>query len=932
MAHESSLTVHRLRCEYRQNPIGIDVTTPRLSWQLASAQRGAVQTSYEIQVANNPTIWTAGDGLLWDSGRVGTDASIQIPYDGPVLRSMQRVYWRVRAWDSEGIVSPWSEVAFWEMGLLAQGDWLAKWIEPDWAEDPETARPCPYLRAEFTVQGSIKQARAYITSHGLYEMSLNGAVVSEDIFTLGWTAYEKRLQYQVYDVTALLQTGDNAIGVILGDGWWRGKIGVAAVPNAYGTTLALLVQLRIQFEDGTEQWFTTDESWKANTGPILASDLKDGEVYDARLEMPGWNRTGYDTSSWKGVRVAEFGYGNLVASNSVPVRRKERISPVAILRTPNGETVVDMGQNLAGRVQMKVRGTSGTTIAMQHGEVLDKLGNFTMSNLAMPKGMGSPIDTLQKVTYICKGDGEEVYEPRFTFHGFRYVRVVGFPSEPTPENFTSIAIYSDMEPTSQFVCSDPLINQLNSNMLWSQKSNFLDIPTDCPQRERAGWTGDAQIYARTGSTLMDTAAFFTKWLQDLATEQHDDGMVTNLVPDAFKKAGGFLRRLEGSAGWGDAAVIVPWTMYQCFGDTRVLEAQYASMKAWVDYEAANAENTHWVRKLQPSYWFSSKRRERMRYVWDTRYHWGEWLEPGSKLIMQFLGIFRRLIFGAPEVATAYFAYSAGLLAHVAGMLGKADDSARYRELSERAKAAYTAEFSRRGNRLAPDRQATYVRALALELIPEEKRPAAAQRLAELVRQNGNHLSTGFLSTVFLLHILTRYGYLDVAYDLLNQKTVPSWLYPITKGATSIWETWDGIREDGSVQASHNHYSYGAVGSWLYQVVAGIDLDPDLPGYKRIIIHPRPGGGLSTVRAAHDSIHGRIISGWRLEGDQMHMEVEIPANTSAIIHLPGARVEQAQEGGVLLTQATGISNVRQLGTEVICEAGGGQYVFEFTRVP
>ena len=917
----------RLRCEYRENPLGIDVRVPRLSWQMAPMDaRGLLQTAYQIEVAASPEGLDTGHGMLWDSGRVVSGDSLHRPYGGPALRTGQRCYWHVRTWDNAGYGSLWSEPAWWEMGLLDASDWEAKWIEPDWDEDPKVSRPCPYLRTAFSLKGRVKSARAYVTAHGLYELTLNDCPPGDDVFTPGFTAYEKRLQYQTYDVTALLQEGENVVGGILGDGWWRGKVGAASVRNTYGTRLALLMQLNIVYEDGSVDRVTTGEGWKATTGPILASDLKDGEIYDPRREMPGWDAPGYDDGEWRGVRVAPYGYENLVAAGGVPVRRHEELRPGKIIRTPAGETVVDMGQNFAGRVRLHVRGPAGTTVTMQHGEALDKAGNFTMKNLEMPAPLGEKL--LQKDTYILKGDGEECYEPRFTFHGFRYVKVKGYPGEPGTGDFTGVAIYSDMAPAGIFTCSDPAINQLQHNIAWSQKSNFLDIPTDCPQRERAGWTGDAQIFARTGSFIMDTSAFFTKWLKDLAAEQHPDGLVTNLVPDAFKGAGGFFARLEGSAGWGDAAVIVPWTMYQCFGDTRILEQQYASMKAWVDYESANAANVHWARKLEPSYWLSKARRERQRFVWDTKYHWGEWLEPGTWTVSLVLDTVRRMIFSEPAVATAYLAYSSGLLAKIAYLLGKDVDAGEYAALHEKVKAAYRAEFVKASGRIVPDRQASYVRALAFDLLPETQRQRTADRLAELVRKNGNHIGTGFLSTTFLCHVLSRYGHLDVAYDLLNQKTVPSWLYAVTKGATSIWESWDGIKEDGTPSMSLNHYSYGAVGSWLYQVVAGIEIDPESPGYKHFFIQPQPGGGLTQAQASYESVYGKIVSSWERSGMRMCVEITVPSNTQATVQLPGASPAKVAESGVLLAEAPGIFGVTQTDNATICNVGSGQYIFDY----
>jgi alpha-L-rhamnosidase len=919
------LGVTRLRCEYRCNPIGIDVRWPRLSWQIQSDGRGIMQAAFQVQAADSCGDLEAEHNLLWDTGKVLSDQSVHVPFAGPTLRSMQRCYWRVRAWDNGDRVTGWSTPAFWELGLLDASDWRGRWIEPGFDIDPKVSQPCPHLRTRFTLCGGIRTARVYITAHGLYELTINGQPVTEDIFTPGYTAYHKRLQYQVYDVAGLLQNGSNVASVILGDGWWRGKIGASSVRNTYGERVGLLMQLRVVYEDGSEQWVISDENWRGATGPILASDLKDGELYNAGLEMPGWDKPGFDDGAWRGVKVANYGYANLVASNSVPVRRQEEFRPVRVIQTPAGETVVDMGQNFAGRVRLKVTGKAGTTITMQHGETLDKDGNFTMKNLELAGPGGGPL--FQRVKYTLKGNGVEVYEPRFTFHGFRYVKVEGFPGELTPDNLTGVAIYSDMLPTGAFTCSDPLVDRLQHNITWSQKSNFLDIPTDCPQRERAGWTGDAQIFVRTGSFNMDTAAFFTRWLKDLAAEQRGDGMVTNLVPNAFTKAS-IVSKLEGSAGWGDAAVIVPWTLYLCYGDRRILEEQYPSAKAWVDYMRGRAATSHWARRLEPSYWLNKKRRARQRYIWDTNYQWGEWLEPDTSELAMSAGVIKRVIFGEPAVATMYLSYSSGLLSQMARLLGKSADAAIYAELHDRARDAWVAEFVRPNGRIKPDRQASYVRALAFDLLPEDLRPAASQRLVELIRANGNHLGTGFLSTVYLCHVLTRFGHLDVAYDLLNQKTVPSWLYPITKGATTIWETWDGVKPDGSVSLSLNHYSLGAIGSWLYQGVAGLELDPECPGYRRFLVQPHPGGGLTRAQATYESAYGTIIAGWEDANGCRTVAVTVPANTTATVRLPNAKPPNITESGWPLSRAAGVTNVRGANGDILLEIGSGEYYFEY----
>ena len=922
------LLVQDLRCEYQDNPLGIDVVQPRLSWKLASAQRGVAQSAYQIRV-------TETSEALWETGKVLSHQSIHVPYGGSILRSGERCTWRVRVWDGNDQPSAWSEPAWWEMGLLHPSDWQAHWIEPGWQEDPNAERPCPYLRTTFSVDGPVSSARAYITSLGFYELFLNGQRVGDASFTPGYTSYHRRLQYQTYDITTLLQEDENAIGVILGDGWYRGKLGAFSQRNTYGERLALLVQLHLRYADGHEQLVLSDEGWQATTGPLLSSDVQAGEVYDARLEMPGWNTPSFDASKWQAVSAVSYRKDHLVATNGPLVRPHEEITPIALLRTPNGETVVDMGQNFAGVVRFSVQGPAGTTVRLQHGETLDEHSNFTTAHLQVPQRW-------QEVRYTLKGEAEEVYTPHFTFHGFRYVMVEGFPDIPRVEQFTGLALYSDLPETGTFACSDPLINRLQQNILWSQKSNVLEIPTDCPTRERTGWTGDVQVFARAGSFLMQTAGFLSKWLQDLAAEQTADGQVANLVPSPQRARPGKAVRVPwitrtvpypgksfpGSAGWGDAAVIVPWTLYQCYGDQRVLEQQYASMKAWVEYMRKQAKKQPWIRRINPLSGSNQEKRSRQPYLWDTGFQFGEWLEPDESLFgpKMILGILKRMLFSATLVATAYFANSTHLLAEIARVLGKDDDAREYEALHRRIKEAYRAVFIHQDGRIRPGKQASYVRALAFDLVPPALQRAAVDHLVRLIKENDDHLGTGFLSTPFLCHVLSENGQLEVAYALLKQDTIPSWLYEVKKGATTIWEVWDGIGGDGTPKGSLNHYAKGAVGSWLYQVVAGIELGT--PGYKHIRFRPRPGGGLTAASARYHSLYGEIASSWQMRDGTFTLTITVPANTTATVFLPGAEARQVTEGGQTVETAEGVIQVSQEQEATVIEAGSGTYAFAY----
>lgn len=892
---ESGLRVVGLRTEYQQNPLSLDARRPRLSWQLQTTRRGVMQAAYQLRVARTERELRAASGFLFDSGRVNSDESVHRAYDGPPLRSGQRYYWQVRVWDASGRASEWSDVAFWETGLLEAADWKAAWIEPDWPEDPKQSTPAPMLRREFNVNGEIESARAYVTSHGLYELWLNGERVGDQVFTPGWTSYNRRLQYQTYDVTRLLRNGSNAIGALLGNGWYRGNLAWAGKRNIYGDRLALLAQLRITYRDGREEIIGTDRNWKAATGPLLMSEIYHGETYDARLEKPGWTSAGFADSQWSGVRVAEHRKDILVAPAGPPVRRIQELRPVKIFKTPAGDTVVDLGQNLVGWVRVKVQGAAGTTITLRHAEVLDKAGNFYTENLRAAKATAQ---------YTLKGGGIETFEPHFTFFGFRYVAVSGWPGELTPDSLTGVVVHSDMTPTGEFETSSALINQLQHNIEWGQKGNFLDVPTDCPQRdERLGWTGDAQVFSRTAAFNMDVAGFFTKWLRDLAADQYPNGSVPHVIPDVLGSAEG--QQAGGSAAWADASVIIPWNMYLSYGDKRILEEQYPSMKRWVEYMRQRAGDD---------------------YIWDGDNHFGDWLAfattrsdyPGATT-------------GKDLIATAFFAYSTDLLQRTAQILGKQDEAAHYREQLSRIKDAFRREFVTETGRVGEDTQTAYALALQFDLLPEALRPVAAKRLAREIGQR-KHLTTGFVGTPYLCHVLTRYGYLDEAYLLLNREQYPSWLYPVKQGATTIWERWDGQKPDGSFQDkgmnSFNHYAYGAIGEWMYRVMAGIEIDPAAPGYKHILIQPQPGGGFTRVRASHKTMYGKLSSAWTLNDSSFELRVEVPANTRATVRLPKAQLAAVTESGQPLRAGNGITDVHQDGSVTVVEIGSGEYRFNY----
>ncbi|MBN1184476.1 MAG: glycoside hydrolase family 78 protein [Bacteroidales bacterium] len=892
-----SLLVHNLRTEYKKNPLGLGSIRPRLCWEIISSERNVIQTAYQI-------IAKTDEKIIWNSNKVDSDQSVRIEYNGQALQSGQRVYWKVKVWDNQGNESDWSDTAYWEMGLMQSNDWKAFWIEPNIKEDISISTPCPFLRKEFTADNKIQRAQLYVTAHGLYQVNINGQKVSDELFTPGWTSYKQRLQYQAFDVTEHIRKGKNAIGVIIGDGWYRGYLVWQGEKNLYGDKTALLLQLKLTYEDGSEELICSDKSWKSSTGPILQSDIYNGEIYDALLEKPGWDSPDFNDQQWNGVNVKDISKTNLVSPDGPPVRITETIKPIKKIITPKGEVVFDLGQNIVGWVKFSLKGDKGDKITLHHAEVLDQKGNFYTENLRAAKA---------EDTYLFKGEGKETYEPHFTFHGFRYIRVSEYPGEVTINDIEGRVVHSDMTPIGNFECSDPLVNRLQKNIQWGLRGNFLDIPTDCPQRdERLGWTGDAQVFASTACFNMDADSFYAKWMKDFIVDQREDGSVPWVVPMAIKDGGGTgWSDGYGATGWADAAVVIPWVVYQAYDDKRILETQYGSMKLWVEYMRKHAGDRH---------------------IFDCGFHFGDWLSFAE---------YYSYYYNAPDygyagahtekdlIATAYYYYSTSLLQKTATILGKEQDAKDYEQLLPKIKSAFQKEFITQTGRLISNTQTAYSLTLSFGLIPDEFKEIAAKRLADDVKHFG-HLTTGFLGTPLLCDALTENGYPDLAFMLLFNKRYPSWLYPVTKGATTIWERWDCIKPDGSFQTagmnSFNHYAYGAVGNWLYTKVAGLSIDENNPGYKKIIIKPHLTDHLTYAKAEYDSVYGHIKSHWIKEGSQLSLHVVIPPNTSAIVYIPVNDVEKISENGFKLDKH---SDIQIIGTEkdrVIIDIGSGEYNF------
>lgn len=848
------LVVKNLKCEYLVNPIGIDKINPRLSWQIISDKKNVKQQQFQIQVATDKEF----NNIVWNM-HTFSEKSIHIMYKGAPLESKKRYFYRVRVWSNKEEESEWSDINFWEMGLLNASDWTADWISvKEQKINNEFNSRAPFsCSRNFNINKKVIKAMIYVTSLGLYELQLNEKRIGKDYLTPGWTDYNYRIQYQTYDVSDLIHEDNNKLQATVGEGWYSGYLGWTKRKDTYGSKNALILQMHIYYEDGSSEVICSDESWKEENCNILMSDIYNGEIYDAR---------GSEQISVNNVVILNYPKTHLTAQENEPIRIQDKIKPLSIFKTPNGELVLDMGQNMSGFVRFKVKGDRGQKITLVHGEVLDKDGNFYRDNIR---------DAAQMVTYICSGEAEEIYQPHFTFQGFRYVKLDGFKDDVKSTDFTGIVLHSDMQSIGCFETSDKKINQLQHNILWGQKGNFLDVPTDCPQRdERLGWTGDAQIFAGTACFNMNTALFFSKWLKDLSYNQMADGAVPFVVPDILK--GTFANGIGyTTAAWGDAAIICPWTIYRCYGDENILKQQYESMKKWINYIRCQGEN---------------------EYLWNTGLQLADWLaldnEEGS-------------FFGATDgylVSTAYYAYSTGIFAKIAKILGEFDDYKLYSQLYNSIKEAYINKFFDKDGTLSSETQTAQVISLYFDLVPEQYKEKVAKKLVQLIEKKGIHLDTGFVGTPYLCHVLSENGHRDIAYKLLFKTDYPSWLYQVERGATTMWEHWDSIKVDGSFwdigMNSFNHYSYGSIGAWMYQNIGGIDIIE--AGYKKVKIAPKLSELLSYTETSLETMYGKIAVRWEVIDKEIDLKVEIPHNTTAAITLPNVKCIEKVKKNIINT--------------------------------
>ena len=873
----AALRIEQLRCEYLDNPLGIDTPQPRLSWIITSTERGVKQTAYQILVAGSETGLETYQGELWDSGKVASDDTVQIRYTGQPLASRQQAFWKIRVWDQAGAVSE-SQPARWEMGLLASADWQAKWI----ARTTDTSsQPAPLLRRAFKLDGKLKQARAYICGLGYYELFLNGAKVGDHLLDPGYTRYDRRAFYVTYDVTDHLKSGENAMGVILGNGWFNCH--TKAVWNfheaPWRAAPKLLLQLRVEYTDGRSETIVSDESWQCATGPIIFDSIYGGETYDARLEQPGWDTTGLDASRWEAVKLVDAPSGRLAAQMMPAIKVHEVLQPVKITEPKPGVFIVDVGQNLAGMAELHVKGPVGARVQMRYGERLFPDGTLDTRDMEQHVKKLGMEQQHQTDTYILKGDGTtEVHASRFTYHGFQYIEVTGFPGTPTLDNFRARFIHSAVPKAGEFTCSNPMLNRIQRATEWAFLSNLHGIPTDCPHREKNGWTGDAHLACEQAQFNFFPAAVHQKWINDLGDEQKPTGALPGIVPTA-----GWGYAFGSGPAWDSAFLLIPYYQYLYYGDTENFRRHYDGMKRYVDYLTSRAKDG--IVKIGLNDWAP----------WKTKTE-------------------------AAITDTAYYYVDARIVALAAELLGNKDDARKYTELAAGIRAAFNQKFYHADTALYDNGSQTALScALYQGLVEPENQARVLANLVAAVEKSGNHIDTGILGTKYMLNTLLENGRADVAYRMIAQKDQPSWGWWLEQGATTLWEQWNGTE-------SRNHIMFGDVSAWFYKALAGIQPDPQAPGFKHFFIRPQVLGDLTSARGEYHSIRGRILSEWTLENGLFKLRVVVPPGTRATVRVPGASTDTVSEGHVPASQSKGVTPVRNEQGGAVFDIESGEYQF------
>jgi alpha-L-rhamnosidase len=872
----AAAAVANLRCEYLENPLGIDATRPRLNWIIESDQRAWKQTAYQALVAESEKNLCANQGDLWDSGKVVSDETLQIIYNGKPLSPRQQCFWKVRVWDQDGKMTE-SPVARWEMGLLEKNDWKAKWI----ARTTDVAvKPAPLLRREFIIDGHVKKARAYISGLGYYELYLNGKRVGDHILDPGYTRYDRRVLYVTYDVTEILNSGRNAVGVILGNGFYnvQNKAAWNFDQAPWRAAPKLLCQIEAELDDGGRVTIAGDQSWKSADSPIVYNTIYSGEIYDARLEQRGWDRPGFDDSQWSPALLVDPPKGILAAQMMPPIRVDRELEPVKISETKPGVYVFDFGQNMAGNARLNVSGPAGAKVSMKYSELLDPDGNVDQKNIAVHVLRFGADQIFQTDTYILKGEGVETWHSRFAYDGFRYVEVTGFPGRPEKDALTAIFFHTDVPAAGTFECSNPILNRIWTNARWSYLSNLEGIPTDCPHREKNGWTGDAHLAAEQAMFNYFTPAFYTKWINDLGDEQQPDGKLPGIVPSS-----GWGYAWGNGPAWDNAFLLIPYYQYLYYGDTEMLRAHYDGMKRYVDYLTSRAKNG--IVSIGLNDWSP----------WKTK------TEAGI-------------------TDTAYYFVDARFISLVAGLLQKTDDARVYNDLAASIIKAFNAKFYQPESGLYDNGGQTALScALCQGLVEPENKTRVLDNLVAAVEKQDWHIDTGILGAKYLLNTLLENGRADVAYRIVAQKTKPGWGYWIEQGATTLWEGWGG-------GGSQNHIMYGDVAAWFYKALAGINPDLAAPGFKHFIIKPNVVGDLTSARGQYNSIRGKIVSDWKVADGQFIINLTIPANTTATVYLPIANAAQVREQDKPISNTPGITFLRNEDSRTVWTVASGEYHF------
>ena len=901
---DNGIFATELKCEYRIDPLGIDVELPRFSWILLSSQRAQKQSAYRILVSEDKTMLVKNRGNIWDSGKIYSNETIHIVYDGIPLKSRTKYFWKVRVWDKNGTVSDWSNTACWEMALLREEKWAALWINdgksnPEKDEDFYKNDPAPLFRKEFRIEKKVKKARLYISGLGYYEAFLNGKRIGDLMLDPGWTNYSETVLYSTYDVTEMITNNKNCLGVIVGNGWynplplrmWGNRNLREDLPIGRPRFIA---QLYLDFENGGSQLIVSDSSWKVHDGPLVRNNIYLGEVYDAGKEIPGWDLPGFGDDNWDNAAPASEPVGQLGTQNQPPIQKTADLKPVKISEPKPGLFIFDFGQNFAGWVTLKVRATAGKKIKLRYGELLYDDGTLNpmtsvcgqikgLRNNGTPVGgPGAPEIAYQADTYITSGEGLEIYTPKFTFHAFRYVEIAGYPGTPELSSLTGSRLNSNVEEVGSFSCSNDMLNRIQEMTKWTFLSNIFSLQSDCPHREKFGYGGDIAVSCDAFILNFDMATFYGKTVYDWHDAALPDGMLTDTAP--------FVGIQYCGVGWAMVHPLLLSRLYQYYGDRRILEQQYNTSKRWFDLVSSQNKN----------------------YIIESGLSDHESLTDTP----------------SPPLVTPLYYRSAELLSRLAELLDREDDAKKYEILSNKIKTAYIDKFfNPDSGKIFPGTQTSQSFALYLDLVPPEKKKAAIQFLLDdILNKNSGHLTTGIFGTKFLLQLLSQQGYNNIAYDIVNQKTFPGWGNMLENGATTLWEHWDF--SDNTY--SHNHPMFGSVSQWFFNWLGGIQPHPESKGFDLFIIRPQIIDDLNRVNCSYKSIRGLITSNWHQNSNRLYLDIEVPVNSSALVYLPTDSEKNIRESEKQISDAVGVTFLEKTEGALIYTIGSGKYSFEIYK--